>query len=321
MRISLLAILLASATVFAQGAPHGKRSSTGGSAAGISIGSFGSTPNANGLSFNAGTLVLQMQPADATHPGAVTTGTQTIAGAKTLSGGITLGASGITFNDATTQTTAAAAPTIAAFGSSPTANGATISGSAITLQPADGTHPGAISTGAQTIAGAKTFSGTVTGSGFFTANTAGYGFGGSSGSTQGFWASGSNTLMTWAGAGNHAEIQSNGGVVGARFNSTGIDLTANTDAEVTMAATDSSGTPGAATVNKPSGQAAIAAAAGSVVITNSLAKTTSVITATLQATDTTCVAIKNVIPASGSFTINVNAACTGNTKVGWVLFN
>lgn len=48
--------------------------------------------------------------------------------------------------------------TIAAFGSSPTANAATISSQAITFQPADGTHPGAITSGAQTIGGAKTFS-------------------------------------------------------------------------------------------------------------------------------------------------------------------
>lgn len=48
--------------------------------------------------------------------------------------------------------------TIATFGSSPTANAASISGQAITLQPADGTNPGSITAGTQTIGGAKTFS-------------------------------------------------------------------------------------------------------------------------------------------------------------------
>ena len=42
------------------------------------------------------------------------------------------------------------------------AAGGTISGTALTLAPADGTNPGLISTGAQTIAGAKTFSNDVT---------------------------------------------------------------------------------------------------------------------------------------------------------------
>ena len=44
-------------------------------------------------------------------------------------------------------------------GSSPNANAAVISGSTLTLEPADATHPGVLSTAAQTIAGAKWFSG------------------------------------------------------------------------------------------------------------------------------------------------------------------
>lgn len=48
--------------------------------------------------------------------------------------------------------------TIAAFGAAPAANGATIAGQAITMQPADATHPGMVTTGAQPIAGVKTFS-------------------------------------------------------------------------------------------------------------------------------------------------------------------
>lgn len=54
--------------------------------------------------------------------------------------------------------------TLGAFGSAPDAKGATISGQVITLQPADGTHPGLLTTGTQTIAGAKTFSNTITAS-------------------------------------------------------------------------------------------------------------------------------------------------------------
>jgi hypothetical protein len=52
--------------------------------------------------------------------------------------------------------------TLAAVGSSPSANGASLSGQVLTLQPADATHPGVVTTGTQTIAGAKTFSGDTT---------------------------------------------------------------------------------------------------------------------------------------------------------------
>lgn len=47
---------------------------------GLSLGAFGSTPNANGLSLSTG--VLNMQPADGTNPGGVSTATQNFAGAK-----------------------------------------------------------------------------------------------------------------------------------------------------------------------------------------------------------------------------------------------
>lgn len=49
--------------------------------------------------------------------------------------------------------------TLAAVGSSPNANGASLSGQALNLQPADATYPGIVTTGTQTIAGDKTFTG------------------------------------------------------------------------------------------------------------------------------------------------------------------
>lgn len=48
--------------------------------------------------------------------------------------------------------------TLAAVGSTPDANGATLVGQVLTLQPADATHPGLINIGTQTFGGAKTFS-------------------------------------------------------------------------------------------------------------------------------------------------------------------
>lgn len=46
----------------------------------LSLTTFGSTPNADGLTLSSN--VLNMQPADATHPGGISTGTQQIEGAK-----------------------------------------------------------------------------------------------------------------------------------------------------------------------------------------------------------------------------------------------
>jgi len=52
----------------------------------VSFGIFGSTPNSSGGGISGG--VITLQPADATHPGGLSTGTQTIAGAKTFNNDI-----------------------------------------------------------------------------------------------------------------------------------------------------------------------------------------------------------------------------------------
>lgn len=58
-----------------------------GAAPTISFGTFGSTPNAQGGSYSGG--VITLQPASASFPGGVTTGTQTWAGDKTFTGTVT----------------------------------------------------------------------------------------------------------------------------------------------------------------------------------------------------------------------------------------
>lgn len=218
----------------------------------------GSTPNANAASISSD-QTLTLQPADATHPGVVTTLAQTLAGAKSFStsvlsdtmdsvsttmniGGTTastinIGRSGATINiqgttlyenvsqlqvtdplitlnkgggagsaalsgieleeaasitgyaktsadrnswllkapntagDATITPGASGIVinqsshdpvTLTAVGSTPSANGASLSGQALTLQPADATHPGLITSGVQTIGGAKTLSSLLT---------------------------------------------------------------------------------------------------------------------------------------------------------------
>jgi hypothetical protein len=57
---------------------------------------------------------------------------------------------------------AAGVSTLAAIGSSPNANGATITGTTLNLEPASASFGGIVTTGTQTFAGAKTFSGEVT---------------------------------------------------------------------------------------------------------------------------------------------------------------
>lgn len=78
---------------------------------------------------------------------------------------------GIQFPDGTQQTTAATGGggggvTLTPFGSSPNGNGATALGSSLTLQPASVFYPGGITTGTQSFAGNKTFTGTIGASNF-----------------------------------------------------------------------------------------------------------------------------------------------------------
>lgn len=88
---------------------------------------------------------------------------------------ITPGASGITLAGSVTSGTNSGTNTgdvtLTAVGAAPSANGATLSGQALTLQPADGTHPGVITSGTQTIGGAKTFSGAISASNLSGTNT------------------------------------------------------------------------------------------------------------------------------------------------------
>jgi len=84
---------------------------------------------------------------------------------------------------------------------------------------------------------------------------------------------------------------------------------------------DSSGTPGNVTNNNPRGLVAIAAAATSVTVTNSLVTATSHVLCQLQTADGTLTNINSVVPGAGSFTITGNAAATGVTKVAFMVIN
>ena len=67
----------------------------------------------------------------------------------------------LSYADTTTGGGGSGVTTLAAIGSSPNANGATISGSTLNLEPASASFGGVVTTGTQTFAGAKTFNGNV----------------------------------------------------------------------------------------------------------------------------------------------------------------
>lgn len=76
------------------------------------------------------------------------------------------------------------------------------------------------------------------------------------------------------------------------------------------------GTTGAQTINTSAGSVNFAATATSLVVTNSLVATTSVIHCTVATNDTTFKSAQ-CVPASGSFTIFANAAATAETRVNF----
>lgn len=121
-----------------------------GSGGGMAVTTIG-TIDSNGAVANGASISginLFMQSASVTVPGLVNNTTQSFSGNKTFSGSISASnLSGTNAGDVT----------LSAFGSTPNSNGASLTGQALNLQPADGTNPGGVSIAAQTFAGAKTF--------------------------------------------------------------------------------------------------------------------------------------------------------------------
>jgi hypothetical protein len=91
--------------------------------------------------------------------------------------------------------------------------------------------------------------------------------------------------------------------------------------KTSFAATNTAaGTTGAQTINKASGTVNFAAAATSLVVTNSLCTTSSIVFAMVRTNDATAW-VENVVPDAGSFTINLGAAATAETSVGFFIIN
>jgi len=89
---------------------------------------------------------------------------------------------------------------------------------------------------------------------------------------------------------------------------------------VYLATNTPAGTTGAQTIDRPSGTVNFAAAASALTVTNALCTTSSIVFATVRTNDTTAY-IKNVVPGAGSFTINLGAAATAETSVGFWIIN
>lgn len=94
-------------------------------------------------------------------------------------------------------------------------------------------------------------------------------------------------------------------------------LTLNTRLSVEGTIT-AGGTTGAQTINKPSGTVNFAAAASSLVVTNSLCTTSDRVLATVVTNDTTMKSV-SCVTSNGAFTLTANAAATAETAVYWVL--
>jgi len=100
-----------------------------------------------------------------------------------------------------------------------------------------------------------------------------------------------------------------------------VAMTIGTAADVQIPKTvTATGTTGAQTINKQSGTVNFAAAATSLVVTNSFVTANSIIVATVGTNDTT-MKIVNAVAAAGSFTLNANAAATAETRVNFVVLN
>lgn len=151
---------------------------SGGGGGGISsVGAIDSAAkSANGAVISGSTITFQT--ADGSYPGMLSLGSQTIIGAKTFTSDVTVpyeaygagwnGSNEVPTKDAlydiiSTLPTSTGVTALGALDGQPkAAAGGTISGSNLYFQTADGSFPGLISTGIQTISGAKTFSSDVT---------------------------------------------------------------------------------------------------------------------------------------------------------------
>lgn len=93
-----------------------------------------------------------------------------------------------------------------------------------------------------------------------------------------------------------------------------------TDGLVVPKTITAAGTTGAQTINKTAGSVNFAAAATSLVVTNSFVDANSVIICTVATNDATMTSVQ-AVAGSGSFTLYANAAATAETRVNFLVVN
>ncbi len=146
-----------------------------------SVGPFNVVTSNDGLTIQGTQLFAQS--ATATIPGMVSNSSQTFSGAKTFNSVPSVGTMVVSDSSSSAASTSfvnqilyqaqlQGALSLATFGSSPNSKGASLANSSLTLQPADASNPGGVSTTTQTFAGNKTFSGNATIQGTTTIATA-----------------------------------------------------------------------------------------------------------------------------------------------------
>jgi hypothetical protein len=114
-----------------------------------------------------------------------------------------------------------------------------------------------------------------------------------------------------------AHVDYLGGFSASSYATTG--FSASSTGVISMTRGDSTGTPGNATLDTPSGVSAIAAGNSSIVITNSLVTETTIPYFILMEDDVVCKTIDSVSVAAGAITLNVNGNCNADTNIGWFL--
>lgn len=115
-------------------------------------------------------------------------------------------------------------------------------------------------------------------------------------------------------------------ITGGNINGTAIGQTtpaAVKTSNLQMTFTDSTGTPGNVVNNSPRGKVSFAAAATTIVVTNSLVTATSSVIADLNTIDGALSAIVSCIAGAGTITITANVAATtaGLAKCDFIVFN
>jgi hypothetical protein len=128
-----------------------------------------------------------------------------------------------------------------------------------------------------------------------------------------------NTGLTWTGGGGDAFALTTGGGYRVVISNTAVTIQSGVYLAVPKTIT-AGATTGAQTIDKMAGSVNFAASATSLVVTNSLVTTSSVIVATVGTNDSTMKSVQ-VVAGSGAFTIYANAAATAETRVNFLVIN